>query len=161
MHANFVKRMNTTVLLIMGLIMLNAAAAAADAPETFQVVAGVAIYLGVMPAQIVQGHAREHEESQMHGGVPAGRYRDHVVVAVFDNTTGRRIEDAQVTAAVMELGLGPERKTLEPMRINESVTYGNYFDFRQNGIYHIQVRIRLAGHPQPIEATFTHRHFAP
>jgi hypothetical protein len=112
-----------------------------------------------MPAQIVQGHASEHEESKMHGGVPVGRYRDHLVVALFDNASGRRIENAQVMAAVMELGLGPEWKTLEPMRIAEAVTYGNYFDMPDNGIYHIQVRIRRPGHPQPIEVTFTHRHF--
>ena len=161
MHTDFVKNLWMALLLVMGLITLNAGAAASDAPETFQVVDGVAIYLGVMPAQIVQGHAKEHEESKMHGGVPAGRYRDHVVVALFDDASGRRIEDAQVTAGVMELGLGPERKTLEPMRINDSVTYGNYFDMPDNGIYHIQVRIRLSGHSQSVEATFTQRHFAP
>lgn len=161
MRTDFVKKLWRAVLMVMGLTTLNAGAAARDAPETFQVVDGVAIYLGVMPAQIVQGHAREHEESKMHGGVPDGRHRDHVVVAVFDNASGQRIEDAQVTAAVMELGLGTERKRLEPMRIADNVTYGNYFDMRENDMYHIQVRIRFAGHPQPIEATFTHRHFAP
>ena len=159
MHTNLAKSLSTAALVVIGLVTLNAAAAG-DAPETFQVVDGVAIYLGVMPAQLVQGHAREHEESRMHGGVPAGQYRDHVVLALFDDASGRRIEGAQVTAAVMELGLGPERKMLEPMRINDSVTYGNYFDFPDNGIYHIQVQIRLSGHPQPVEATFTHRHYA-
>lgn len=160
MRTDFVKNLWIALLLVMGLITLNAGAAASDAPETFQVVDGVAIYLGVMPAQIVQGHAREHEESKMHGGVPAGRYRDHVVVALFDNASGRRIEDAQVTAVMMELGLGAKQKTLEPMRIADSVTYGNYFEML-NGIYHIQLRIRLAGHPQLVEATFTHRHNVP
>lgn len=160
MHTNFMKRLSKAALVVMGLVALNAGAAAGDAPETFQVVDGVAIYLGVMPAQLVQGHAGEHEESKMHGGVPAGRYRDHVVVALFDDASGRRIADAQVTAAVMELGLGPKRKTLEPMRIADSVTYGNYFDMPDEGIYHIQVQIRRPGHAQPIEATFTHRHFA-
>jgi len=159
MHTDFLKNLWMALLLVMSLITLNAGAAASDAPETFQVVDGVTIYLGVMPAQIVQGHAREHEESKMHGGVPAGRYRDHLVVALFDNATGRRIEDAQVTAAVMELGLGSQWKTLEPMRIAEAVTYGNYFDMPSGATYHIQVRIRRPGHSQLIEATFTHRHF--
>lgn len=161
MHTDFVKNLWIAVLMVLGLVTLNAGAAAGDAPETFQVVDGGANYLGVMPAQIVQGHAAEHEESKMHGGVPPGRYRDHMVVALFDNASGRRIVDAQVTAAVMEQGLGPERKTLEPMRINDSVTYGNYFGIPDNGIYHIQVRIRLSGHPQPVEATFTQQYFAP
>jgi len=160
MHTNFAKSLRTAALVVIGSISLHANPAAADGPETFQVVDGVAIYLGVMPAQLVQGHAKGHEETKMHGGVPPGRYRDHVVVALFDDASGRRIEDAKVTAAVMELGLGAEWKTLEPMRINASVTYGNYFDFPDDGTYHIQVKIRLQGHPQPVEATFTHRHYA-
>jgi len=159
MHTDFLKNLWMALLLVMSLITLNAGAAASDAPETFQVVDGVTIYLGVMPAQIVQGHAREHEESKMHGGVPAGRYRDHLVVALFDNATGRRIEDAQVTAAVMELGLGAEWKALDAMRVAEAATYGNYFNMPSEGVYHIQVRIRRPGHSQLIEATFTHRHF--
>lgn len=159
MYTNFVKGLWIAVLVVMGLVTLNAIAASTDAPENSQVVDGVAIYLGVMPAQIVQGHPKGHPEAAMHGGVPRGNHRDHVVVALFDDATGRRIEAAQVTAVVMELGLGAERKTLDPMRIADSVTYGNYFDMPENDIYHIQVQIRLPGHTQPVEATFTHRHF--
>ncbi len=140
-------------LVVMSMAMLNPIAAAASAPENFQVVDDVAIYLGIMPAQLVRGHPK------MHGGVPAAGYEDHVIVALFDNATGRRIEDAQVTAAVRELGLGAEWKTLEPMPVAEAVTYGNYFDIPREGIYHVQLRIRRPGHPRLIEATFTHRHF--
>ena len=159
MRTNSIKPYWRTLLMVMGLATLNAIAAATDAPENFRVVDGVAIYLGVMPAQIVQGHAKEHPEAGMHGGVPTRGQRAHVVLALFDDATGRRIEGAQVTAAVMELGLGPEWKTLEPMRIADTITYGNYFDMRDNGLYDIQVRIRRPGGAQPIEATFTHRHF--
>ncbi|WP_275098039.1 hypothetical protein [Sedimenticola hydrogenitrophicus] len=155
MHTDSVKRLWKTLLLVIGMTALNAAVAT-DAPETFQVVDGVTIYLGVMPAQIVQGHAREHEESKMHGGVSAGRYRNHLVVALFDNATGRRIEDAQVTAAVSELGMRLERKTLEPMRIADTTTYGNYFSMPSTGIYRIQLRLRRPGQARAIEATFTH-----
>lgn len=153
MFTRSVKTFWKAALVLLTMAVLNPIAAAAGAPENFQVVDGVAIYLGVMPAQLVQGHPA------MHGGVPARRYDDHVVVALFDNATGRRIEDAQVTAAVMELGLGSQWKTLEPMRIAEVVTYGNYFDMPREGAYSIQVRIRRPGHPQLIEVMFTHRHF--
>lgn len=157
MHTDFAKTVWKAVLVVTALVTMNAGAAAGEAPENFQVVDGVAIYIGVMPAQIVKGHLKGPPETAMHGGVPAGLYRAHLVVALFDDATGRRIEDAQVTAAVTELKLGGERKTLEPMRVADSVTYGNYFDM-PNGIYHIQVRIDLPGYTQPIEATFTHRH---
>jgi len=157
MHTNSVKQLWKTGLMVMGLFALNAVAAE-DAPETFQVVDGVAIYLGVMSAQIVQGHAREHEESKMHGGTPAGPYRNHLVVALFDDASGRRIEDAQVTAAVSELGMGLGWKPLEPMRIADTLTYGNYFSMPGTGTYRIQLRIRRPGLAQPIEAAFTHGH---
>ena len=159
MHSESVKMFCKSLLQVIGIGMtvLNVAAAT-DTSRTFQVAGGVAIYLGVVPAQIIQGHAAEHEESMMHGGAPAGRYRAHLVVALFDDVTGRRIEDAQVTAAVRELGMGLEWKALEPMRIAATVTYGNYFSMPGAGPYLIQVRIRLPGHTQPIETTFTHGH---
>lgn len=153
MHTRSVKTFYKTALVVMSLVMLNPIAVAANAPENFQVVDGVALYLGVMPAQLVQGHPK------MHGGVPAAGYEDHVVVALFDNATGRRIEDAQVKAAVMVPGLSSQWKTLESMRVAEAVTYGNYFDMPREGVYHVQLRIRRPGHPQLTEATFTHRHF--
>lgn len=153
MNTRSVKTFLKAALVVMSMVMLNPIAAAADAPENFQVVDGVALYLGVMPAQLVQGH------TAMHGGVSAARYRDHLVVALFDNATGRRIEDVQATAAAMAPGLNSQWKTLEPMRVAEAVTYGNYFDMPREGAYHIQLRIRRPGQPQLIKATFTHRHF--
>lgn len=139
MRIAFAKRLSAAVLAVMGLVSLNISAVAGDAPETPQVVDGVAIYLGVIPAQIVQGHPNKHPEATMHGGVPKRGHRDHVVVALFDNDTGRRIENAQVTGSVKEIGLSTEQKKLEPMRIADSVTYGNYFDMPDDNLYHIKV----------------------
>lgn len=158
MHIDSAKGYWNAALMAVGLLALSVVQAA-DAPANFQVVDGVAIYLGVLPAQMVRGHAREHEERKMHGGVSAGRRQGHVVLAVFDDATGQRIQDAQITATVMELGLGSQWKTLEPMRIAGVVTYGNYFDMPENDIYHVQVQIRRPGHTRPIKATFTHGHF--
>ncbi|AAZ97276.1 conserved hypothetical protein [Thiobacillus denitrificans ATCC 25259] len=160
MHTQLARRFRPTAWAAIGLLSLNVSFAA-EAPRDFQIVDGVAIYLGVVPAQIIQGHPKEHEERRMHGGVPASRYRHHLMVAPFDAASGRRIEDAQVTAAVTELGLASKRKTLEPMRIDDTVSYGNYFDIRSNGTYRIEVEIRRPGHAGPIKATFNHRHFAP
>ena len=123
-----------------------------------KVVDGMAMYLGVMPAEIIRGHAKSHPEARMHGGPPAWRHRDHVVLAVFDNTTGKRIEDAEVTAEVTGLGLAPQIKPLDPMAIADTVTYGNYFNMSGDGIYRIQVRVRRPGSPRAVEATFSYRH---
>jgi len=146
-------------LVMIGVALFQPVAAAADAPESFQVVDGIAIYLGVMPAQILQGHPDEHPEHKMHGGVPAKGHRDHVVVALFDDATGKRIENAEVTGSVMEIGSGSKKKKLEPMKIAGTITYGNYFDMPDNNIYHIKVHIHLQGIKGIVEAQFTHQHF--
>ncbi|MFV1996448.1 MAG: hypothetical protein ACC641_00420 [Acidiferrobacterales bacterium] len=159
MYTHSVKTLLNAALVLIGVAIINPLAVAANAPENFQVVDGVAIYLGVMPAQIIKGHSDEHPEHKMHGGVPTKGHRDHVVVALYDDATGKRIENVTVTAGVMELGLGSNRKKLEPMKIAGTITYGNYFDMPNKNIYHIKVQIRRPGIKKVIEAQFTHRHF--
>ena len=115
--------------------------------------------MGVIPAQILQGHPDEHPEHEMHGGIPARGHRDHVVVALFDDATGKRIENAKITGSVVELGMGGKKKALEPMKIAGTITYGNYFTMPDSGIYHIKLWIHLPGKQGVIEAHFTHQHF--
>ncbi|GMQ88427.1 MAG: hypothetical protein BMS9Abin08_1671 [Gammaproteobacteria bacterium] len=159
MYTRSVKTSLKAALMLIGVAIFNPLAVAADAPESFQVVDGIAIYLGVMPAQIIQGHPDEHLEHKMHGGIPTKGHRDHVVVALFDNATGKRIENAEVMGSVMEIGSGSKKKKLEPMKIAGTITYGNYFDMPDNNIYHIKVHIHLPGIKDVVEAQFTHQHF--
>jgi hypothetical protein len=97
---------------------------AADVP-THKVVDGVAIYLGVLPSEMVLGHPHSHTEAGMHGGVPVGEHRYHVLVALFDAASGKRITDAQVKARYLSSPVRRQRK-LEPMHIADTITYGNY-----------------------------------
>jgi hypothetical protein len=159
MYTQSIRTFLQATLVLIGEIIFHSVAAAAGAPENFQVVDGVAIYLGVIPAQIVLGHPKERPEATMHGGVPAKGHHVHVVVALFDNATGLRIEDAQVTGNVMQIGLASEQKDLEPMRIADTITYGNYFNMPENNIYHIDVQIRRPDVPDVVEAQFTYRYF--
>jgi hypothetical protein len=46
---------------------IGSEAAAQD--TEYKTVDGLAVYLGVVPAQIVKGHPREHSEQTMHGAV--------------------------------------------------------------------------------------------
>ena len=135
MSIHSVKTFWIAVLLVIGLASLNVIAAVADASENFQVVDGVAIYLGMMPAQIVQGYSREHTEASMHGGVPA---------------IGQRIEAAQVTGSVMEIGLGSKQKKFESMRIAD----GNYVAMPDKNFYHIKLQIHRPGMQAVVEAQF-------
>jgi len=138
--------------------LLLTAAFAADSSR-HKVVHGVAIYLGVFPAEMILGHPRPHTEAEMHGGVPAGQHRYHVVVALFDNATGKRITGARVKANVSEIGLSGVQKKLEPMLVAGTVSYGNYFNMpATNNPYRINVQIELPGVVDVIEAQFDYQH---
>jgi hypothetical protein len=117
-----------------------------------QVVGDVVIYLGVLPADMVRGHPPEHPEGVMHGGAPAGE--SHVMVALFERASGRRITDAAVEAAVSGKGMERSRKSLEPMTVAGALTYGNYFTLLGPGPYRIEIEIRVAGLVKPVRATF-------
>jgi len=118
-----------------------------------QVVDGVAIYFGIMPAQLVRGHPPEHSEGQMHGGAPAGE--NHIMIALFNAQSGARVTGAEIGATVT----GPDRykaeKRLEPMIVAGSMSYGNYFYMPGPGPYRIRLSIRLPGAHEALRASFT------
>jgi len=127
-------------LILWSLPVLGRAGLAADAALA-QTVGGVTAYLGIVPAAIIRAHPALHVDPGAHGGAPAGRHDYHVLVALFDAKTGARIEDAKVTAQVSEVGLAGARRTLEPMKIADTVTYGNYFQVPSKGSYRIGVEV--------------------
>jgi len=159
MYAHSVKTFWQAALVLISVAFFNPLATASDAPENFQVVNGVAVYLGVMPAQVIEGRHKTRKETKKHKRALKKEHRDHVVVALFDNATGKRIENAKVKASVMEFGLGAKQKKLERMKIAGTITYGNYFDMPSKDIYHIKIQIRRPGIKDVIEAKFTHKHF--
>jgi len=103
--------------------------------ERHQLVGGMSIYLGVIPAQLTQEHPG------MHGSGVDKRHSYHVLVALFDAKSGQRITDAKVKATVSPLGMGGDTKKLEPMR-GEPLSYGNYFTLHRPERYRIRVEIQ-------------------
>ena len=132
-------------------------AALAQTGSLSQTVDGVTIYLGVIPAEIVRGHPKEHEESAMHGSSPKGAGYRHIVVALFDAKTNERIKDATVTARVEQLGLTADHKDLNPMPIADAISYGNFFRMPGEGIYQILVIVKQKHSAHSIEAKFEYR----
>lgn len=144
---------------VLSIAALAASAAFAADTATHKVVHGVAIYLGVLPAEMILGHPKSHSEAEMHGGVPAGQHQQHVVVALFDQASGKRISGAKVSARVHEINLAGTQKKLEPMLIAGTVSYGNYFNMpAANNPYRIRVLIELPGVAGVIEAQFDYQH---
>ena len=122
-----------------------------------KVVKGVAIYLGVIPAELIEGHPKGHPESEMHGGVPpVTEERYHIVIALFDAKTGARITNAKVTASLSSFGLPAGKKTLEPMLLANTISYGNFFKLSAKGAHQIQIEISGVHPDQTIHATFEH-----
>jgi hypothetical protein len=131
----------------------GAAAAAQDA--AYRTSHGIAAYLGVMPAQIVKGHR------DMHGGAIQGARQYHVMAALFDTAISARITDAKVTATVAPLGLAGETKTLEAMKIDDTLTYGNFFGMRAGDRYTIRLEVLRAGAASPVVLEFSYDHRIP
>jgi hypothetical protein len=135
--------------------------ASAAVDERYKIADGLAVYLGVLPAQVLRGHPPAHAERSMHGGPPGGRHDYHLVIAVFDAASGARINDANVTATVFGLGyVGSSRRQLEPMSLADTVTYGGFIALPGNDRYTITIEIRRPGQGSPVRVDFVYQHGA-
>jgi hypothetical protein len=144
--------------LILGLgLLATTAVFAQDNKGQHMLVGNVDIYYGVMPAAVVRAHPETHPEGSMHGGTPASKYSYHLLVALFDHETQKRITKARVNATVEELGLSGTRKTLEPMQIGKTTSYGAYFYLRGSGPYRISLEVFQPGSRSPLTGQFEYR----
>jgi hypothetical protein len=146
------------VLLIAAVLAFSWRPAAAADGDT-QSAGGLTVYLGIVPAEIVKGPGPHSGETPMHGAAPHGPHEHHLVMAVFDSASNARIEDATVRAQVSGLGLSGPEKTLEPMKIADSVTYGAYFNLTPD-LYTIKVTVRRPG-VEPVVLNFKYDHSRP
>lgn len=94
----------------------------------------------------------------MHGGESRGRHQYHVLVAVFEEPSGTRVSDAEVTARVEGQGhIGGTTITLEPMTIEGAVTYGNFIALPGSDRYSIRVDVERPG-KAGVSVTFEYEH---
>ncbi len=103
---------------------------------------GVALYLGVLPAEMIGGH----KSQSMHGGIPAGMFKYHVAVALFDDNTGERLRGVRIATKLLDSKNKPisVSKKLEVMHINNNLLYGNYFSVNKIGeTYKIKLSIEF------------------
>ena len=141
--------------------VLVATAAQAGVVDGVKSLGGLTVYLGVVPAAVVQRHPADHSEASMHGGVPSGKaHAKHLLVAVFDQRTGKRITNATVIAHILEDGGKAWSVPLQPMTINGAVTYGGYTSLASAADYAIGVRVyrHLVRGEHPVQVHFTWTH---
>lgn len=155
MNVNYIYKRCPIILGGALVVMLGffASSAMAEDTELHQVVDGIAIYFGVLPAEMIRGHPQAHPESQMHGGIPTD-LSYHLTVAIFDDTSSERITNADVTVKVEGSGGFEVRKELEPMTIAGKRSYGNYFRMPGASPYRIEIQIRRPESPGITRATF-------
>lgn len=154
-------RVSSTHLIKAGLTaiaVMIVSASPAVAADYYKTAGNVAVYLGVLPADMVLGHSLEHPEGKMHGGVPSAKRQHHVMVAIFGTKDGSRIGNAAVTARVTEVGLGSVEKKLELMTIDKAASYGNYFSMGSPGPYRIDIEIRRPDSTTPAKTSFEYSH---
>lgn len=119
----------------------------------------VAVYLGVVPSELMQPRATPDEDATMHGGLPKGRGWHHVLIAIFDTKSGERVSDVEVSARVEDVGRAlSAEKRLDPMMVAGAHTYGSYFFMPGRDPYSIHVKIDRHGYGRS-EVTFHYRHF--
>ena len=119
---------------------------------------GMELFFGFVPAEILRGHPREHEEQTMHGGVPRGKGVHHLVISVFDAKTRARIAGAAVTGSITEAGMATQNRKLEAMSFGGAASYGNYFAMPSQGPYEIVVNVRRSANGKTATARFQYWH---
>lgn len=112
---------------------------------------GIDVYLAVVPAELVGGHPRGHEESRMHG--ERALQQSHLIVGLVAADSGRRIVDAAVEAEVRGEAV-TVRRSLEPMLVGSARDYGNYFTLPSATPYRIVLSIRLADRTDTLQVEF-------
>jgi len=118
---------------------------------------GITIYVGLIPTDRMWAHPEVYGEHKVTQKVPKGPNMYHVLVALYDRASGRRITDADVEMRISPLGLVGALKPLHPMMVGGVVTYCNYFRMTPNDIYRVRVSIHR-GHPtRTAEAVFIQR----
>lgn len=115
---------------------------------------GVTLYWGLVPAAVV---AKQHDIDQLHGGPPKGGGQvHHLVIALFESATGRRIENAVVRAQLSETGfVDAPAKYVPPMTVDGQMTYGQLFSVAKEGPYQFRVFVKIPDRAREIEYSFS------
>lgn len=84
------------------------------------------IYLGVLPAGLVRGHEAELATA-VRGGLPRSSVHNiHVVAAVFNKTTGARLNGIVVNARIHGTNQNRWTVPLKSMIVSNAMTYGGF-----------------------------------
>jgi len=112
---------------ILSIASLGASPASAGLDKGSVAVDSTIVFLGVVPATQTGGFSSEGAADMKMGGAAASDINSiHLVVALFDHGTRKRITQAQVTARFLGARGRRWAVTLKPMTMNGAMSYGAY-----------------------------------
>lgn len=149
------RRWLSNAMLAIAFLAMPAAAATTEYEKRAD---GLTVYMGVVPAEVLGGRTETNHVATMHDGSPRASGSHHVVISIFDESAKRQLADATVEATVGSLGMAGTRRTLEPMKIRDTMTYGNFFPMSGPGPFVVRVDIRRPGQNQPTRVQFNYAH---
>lgn len=110
-------------------------------------VGGLDIYMGITPAALAAVEPKG----------PRGKGQYYLTISVHDAASNAFIKDAQVEARAANAVSGGETKKLQPVTVNQSPSYGNFFRMEGKEPYTITVRVRRPGEDGRLETSFAFR----
>ena len=138
-----------------------AAPAGAGVVNAAQTVDSTIVYLGIVPAALTRNHRGDVRGTLMHGGTSDRSIHNvHVMVAVFDRTTGARITNARVRARFMGDRGRRWSVSLQPMTVNGARTFGGYTNLGTDEEPSVSIDVvrQIAGKPRIVTARFEYQH---
>jgi len=136
------------ILFVLALATSLASGALGAQTPAVQRSAHTTLYVGIMPAELAQAAVEAHKRPTPHiTAVPNVRNRHHVVVALFDTRSGRRITDAKVVARLRGPAGPPVVKPLEPMQVGGAMSYGNVFVISELPGHRFELEVSRRGPP--------------
>ena len=131
---------------LLAVALAVAAPAGAGVADGVKTVDGLTVYLGVVPAAVTRAHLPAHAERTMHGGLARPGLHDvHLLVAVFNSASGKRVGNVAVTARIHGDGRKLGTVRLTPMTVNGALTYGGYASIGLLDDIMISIDIRRPG----------------
>ena len=153
-------KITLAVIAVLGLVFAGSAAARAEESSQSVSEQGLRAYFGFVPSAVAQDPARSGGATSQHGAPAPGEHSYHLIVAIFNAATEERITNATVTASVHlhQPARGAPAKTLDPMKIGDTISYGNFFELPRGGVYRIRLSVAREGRPRPdvIDLTYDH-----
>ncbi len=121
-------------------------------------VAGLVVYLDIQPAAMAANWEGFHRSTGSETTTSTARpdLDRHLVVVVYDDRTGKRVNDANIDVVVSREKPTDRSYTysLDRMALGADASYGKVVTMKPSALYEFKVQIRRAGKSEPVSVLF-------